>query len=161
MSNIETCLWFDGQAEEAANFYVDTFKACGRPAEMGDVSYYADNMPMPKGTVLTANFSLDGQAFFALNGGPQFTFNMAISLVIKCANQAEVDAFWDALSTGGKVIQCGWLTDRYGLAWQIVPSIILELTARGDARRTSAMFQALGKMTKLDSAALQAAYDAG
>ncbi len=161
MSNIETCLWFDGQAEEAANFYVDTFRACGRPAEMGAVSYYADGMPLPKGTVLTASFNLDGQAFFALNAGPQFTFNMAISLVVKCADQGEVDRFWDALSAGGKEIQCGWLTDRYGLAWQIVPTAIMEMTARGDAKRTGAMFKALGGMIKLDAAALKAAYDAG
>src|SRR5689334_8254602 len=111
MSKISPCLWFDDQAEEAANFYVSTFRSSGQDGAIGEIMRYGDAGPRPKGSVLTVTFMLAGQEFIALNGGPHFTFSPAISLFVKCADQAEVDGFWERLSDGGKTERCGWLTD--------------------------------------------------
>jgi predicted 3-demethylubiquinone-9 3-methyltransferase (glyoxalase superfamily) len=155
---IATCLWFADQAEAAADFYVSTFRACGQPAERGGMMYYGENAPMPKGSVLTATFTLAGQEIIALNGGPIFTFSPAISLFVKCADQTEVDLFWEKLSEGGATNQCGWLTDRYGLSWQIVPIELGDMLRDPDRAKADRVMQALMKMTKLDLATLKKAY---
>jgi predicted 3-demethylubiquinone-9 3-methyltransferase (glyoxalase superfamily) len=152
---ITPCLWFDGNAEEAVNFYVSTFKN----SRVLKTSYYGDAGPMPKGTVLTITFELEGQGFMALNGGPEFTFNEAISLMVSCATQAEVDELWTRLGEGGKEIQCGWIKDRYGLAWQIVPSILIELITDKDPAKSDRVLKALMGMVKLDIDRLKQAYD--
>ncbi len=159
MSKIATCLWFDGQAEAAAKFYVDTFNACGQTASIGDTMYYNEAGPGPKGGVLTVTFTLAGLEVIALNGGPHFTFTPAISLFVKCADQAEVDDFWDRLLEGGKPQQCGWLTDRFGVSWQIVPTALGEMLRDSDAKRAARVMQAMLQMIKLDIAALKKAYD--
>lgn len=155
MQKLSTCLWFDGKAEEAVDFYTSIFKN----SRKGKVTRYGKNAPRPEGTVMTVTFELLGQEFMALNGGPQFTFSPAISFVVNCDTQAEIDEFWQKLSDGGKEVQCGWLTDQYGLSWQIVPSSLGDLVARGDAAKTHRMMQALWKMTKLDIQKLKDAYD--
>jgi len=160
MSKIAPCLWFDGQAEEAANFYVSTFNACGQDATTGDILHYSDAGPGPKGSVLSVTFMLAGQEFIALNGGPHFTFSPAVSLFVKCADQAEVDRFWEKLSDGGKPGQCGWLTDRFGVSWQIVPTAIGDMLKGADAARAGRVMQTLLTMTKLDIDALRKAYEA-
>lgn len=160
MSKIAPCLWFDGQAEDAANFYVSTFRRCGQEAAIGDVMRYAaDGGPKPKGSVLSITFTLAGQSFIALNGGPHFTFSPAISLFVRCADQAEVDRFWDGLSEGGQPGRCGWLTDRFGVSWQIVPSTLGPMLQDPDPEKAERVMQALMRMTKLDLDALNAAYD--
>jgi predicted 3-demethylubiquinone-9 3-methyltransferase (glyoxalase superfamily) len=159
MSKIATCLWFDDQGEAAANFYVSTFRACGQDAAIGQTLYYGDAAPRPKGSVLTVEFTLAGQDFLVLNGGPHFTFSPATSLVVRCADQAEVDRFWAALSDGGEPGQCGWLKDRYGFSWQIVPTVLVDMLHDPDEARAGRVMQALMQMTKLDIAALQNAYD--
>ena len=161
MSKIAPCLWFDDQAEAAANFYVSTFRACGQDAAIGHIARYGDAGPRPKGMVMTVTFTLAGQEFIALNGGPEFTFSPAISLFVKCADQAEVDRFWERLSDGGKVVQCGWLTDRFGLSWQIVPTALGEMMRDPDPARVERVMRALLGMVKLDVAALGKAYDGG
>ncbi|MGH6761130.1 MAG: VOC family protein [Phyllobacterium sp.] len=158
MSKIASCLWFDGKAEEAANFYVSTFRACGQNAEINETLYYGDAGPGPKGSVLTVNFKLADQDFIALNGGPHFTFSPAISLFVKCANQAEIDRFWSNLSKDGSVQQCGWLTDRFGISWQVVPTVLLDMLRDKNAERSQHVMQAMLKMVKLDIAVLEAAY---
>jgi predicted 3-demethylubiquinone-9 3-methyltransferase (glyoxalase superfamily) len=158
-SKIATCLWFADHGEAAADFYVSTFRACGQPADHGDIMYYGENASMPKGSVLSATFTLAGQEFLILNGGPLFTFSPAISLFIKCADQAEVDLFWKKLSAGGATNQCGWLTDRFGLSWQIVPTVLGSMLRDPDQAKANRTMQALLKMTKLDIDALQRAYD--
>jgi predicted 3-demethylubiquinone-9 3-methyltransferase (glyoxalase superfamily) len=160
MSKISPCLWFDNQAEEAADFYVSTFRACGQDAARVDVLYYGDATPKLKGTVLTVTFTLASQEFMALNGGPQFTFTPAISLFVKCEDQAEVDNFWSKLLEGGKPMQCGWLTDRYGISWQIAPTILEEMLRDPDHARANRVMQAMMKMVKLDIATLKKAYEA-
>lgn len=155
---IETCLWFDGQAEAAAEFYVATFRAAGRAAEATGGLRYGEAGPGPKGSVLTRGFTLDGQAFLALNGGPHFTFTPAISLVVKCADQAELDRFWEGLSAGGEPNQCGWLTDRFGVSWQVVPEALVGMLADPDTARADRAMRAMLGMRKLDLAALEAAY---
>ncbi len=152
---IRTFLWFDNQAEEASNFYVSLFKN----SEILSVNRYGPAGPGPEGTVMTTSFLLDGQEFIALNGGPIFTFNEAISLSIDCASQAEVDHFWNSLSEGGEPSQCGWLKDKFGLSWQVVPSILLEMLQDADAERASRVTHAMLQMSKIDIAALQRAYD--
>ncbi|HEX9448105.1 MAG TPA: VOC family protein [Dongiaceae bacterium] len=160
MSKIEPCLWFDNQAEAAAKFYVETFRACGQPASLGTISRYGKDMPLPEGTVLTASFSLAGQDFLALNGGPVYSFSPAISLMVSCADQAELDAFWDRLSSdGGKPVQCGWLTDKFGLSWQVVPAVLSQLMKPDQPERAARVMQAIMQMVKLDIATLQKAYD--
>jgi predicted 3-demethylubiquinone-9 3-methyltransferase (glyoxalase superfamily) len=159
MSKIAPCLWFDDRAEEAANSYVSTFRACGQDAAIGDVMRYGDSGPRPKGTVMSVTFTLAGQEFIALNGGPHFTFSPAISLFVKCADQEEVDRFWARLSAGGETVQCGWLRDRFGVSWQIVPTALGDMLRDADPARAGRVMQALMQMIKLDIAALQKAYD--
>jgi predicted 3-demethylubiquinone-9 3-methyltransferase (glyoxalase superfamily) len=158
-SKIATCLWFADQAEQAADYYVSTFRACGQQAERGALMHYGKDMPLPEGSVLTAEFTLAGQDYVALNGGPIFTFSPAISLVVKCADQAEVDLFWEKLLDRGTPSQCGWLTDRFGLSWQIVPTGLDDMLRDPDKDRSNRVMQALMKMIKLDIATLKKAYD--
>jgi predicted 3-demethylubiquinone-9 3-methyltransferase (glyoxalase superfamily) len=153
MKNITPCLWFDDKAEEAASFYVSIFKN----SKITNVSRYGDAGPRPKGTVMAVTFELDGDKFMALNGGPLFTFSEAVSFVVKCASQQEVDHFWDKLSAGGKPGRCGWLKDKYGLSWQIVPTALEELMTDPDATKSSRAMQALLKMDKLDIQGLRKA----
>lgn len=152
---ISPFLWFDGNAEEAANFYVSVFKN----SEILEVSQYGDDGPGPAGQVLVVNFTLDGQDFKALNGGPMYKFTEAVSFMIDCADQSEVDYFWDKLSEGGEESQCGWLKDRFGLSWQVVPTQLGSLISGNDPVRANRAMQAMMKMSKLDLAVLQAAYD--
>ena len=155
MPRIAPMLWFDTQSEEAAAFYVSVFPN----SEITRISYYGEAGPRPAGTVLTVEFVLDGQQFTALNGGPEFRFDEAISFVIPCADQAEIDYYWATLSEGGEEGPCGWLKDRYGLSWQVVPADYAELMCDPDeARRDRAMRAVLG-MKKLDIAAIYAAAD--
>ena len=155
-AKIAPCLWFDGQAEEAANHYVAIFPG----ARILSVSRYGPGMPFPAGTALVAEFEIAGQRFQALNGGPHFKFTEAISLSVDCADQAEVDDLWDKLVAGGSPGRCGWLKDRYGVSWQIVPSGLGRLMGSGDGRRIGAMMQAFMSMNKIDIVALEAAYNA-
>jgi predicted 3-demethylubiquinone-9 3-methyltransferase (glyoxalase superfamily) len=143
--------WFDGKAEEAANFYVSVFKN----SKTLSVSRYGDTGPGPKGTVMTVAFELDGQQFVALNGGPHFTFSPAISFVVSCETQEEVDHFWEKLSEGGKEVQCGWLEDKYGVSWQVVPRILPELLQDKNSEKTQRVLKAMMKMVKLDIKGLQ------
>ena len=149
-----TCLWFDTQAEEAATFYTGIFK----DAKLGAVHRSTEAGPGPVGSVVLAEFELNGQKFSALNGGPQFTFNEAISIVVPCADQAEVDYYWDRLSDGGQEIACGWLKDRYGLCWQIVPAVFFEMVVDPDSAKVARVMQAMMGMTKFDIAGLEKAY---
>lgn len=156
MSRITPFLWFDGKAEEAANFYTAVFPN----SRVTALHRYTDAGPAPAGTVMTVEFELDGLPFVALNGGPEHaTFNLAISFSVSCETQAEIDSFWDKLSEGGKPIQCGWLTDRYGVAWQIVPKNVAKLFSGQHAEKAAAAMRAMFTMTKLDIAALEKAYD--
>jgi len=149
-------LWFDGQAEEAANFYVSIFPN----SKVGSTSRYGEAGPGPKGSVMTIAFSLDGLSFTALNGGPMFKFTEAISLVVHCETQAEVDHYWDKLSAGGQQVQCGWLKDKYGLSWQIVPNALIELVQDQDPAKSQRVMAAMMQMKKIDIAGLRAAYAA-
>ncbi len=153
MPKITPFLWFDNQAEEAANFYVSVFKN----AKIGEISRYGEGGPGPAGGVMVVAFELDGQNFEALNGGPMFKFTEAISFRVDCETQAEVDHFWDALSAGGETSQCGWLKDRYGLSWQIVPTALPRILGDPDPVKAKRAVQAMLKMSKLDIAALEAA----
>ncbi len=146
-------LWFDTQAEEAANLYVSLFKN----SKIGKVSRYGDAGPGPKGSVMVISFELDGQEFTALNGGPQFKFTPAISLMVNCETQEEVDYFWEKLSAGGRTDCCGWLQDKYGLSWQIVPTALGRLMSTPDREKANRVMQAMLKMTKLDIATLEQA----
>ena len=154
MQRITPLLWFDDKAEEAMNFYVSIFKN----SKVLNVTRYGDAGPGPKGSVMTANFQLDGQDFIALNGGPLFKFTEAISFVVNCETQPEIDEFWDKLTAGGQEVQCGWLKDRYGLSWQIVPRILSQLLKK-DAATSNRVMSALMQMKKLDIARLQEAHD--
>ena len=149
-----TCLWFDTQAEEAAHFYTGIFKN----AKLGAVYRYTEAGPGPVGSVMLVEFELNGQKFSALNGGPQFTFNESVSIVVPCADQAEVDYYWDRLTDGGQEIACGWLKDRYGLCWQIVPAVFFEMVADPDSGKATRVMQAMMGMTKFDVAGLEKAY---
>jgi predicted 3-demethylubiquinone-9 3-methyltransferase (glyoxalase superfamily) len=155
MQKITPFLWFDNQAEEAVNFYTSVFKN----ARVGKVSRYGDAGPGPRGTVMTASFNLDGQEFIALNGGPQFKFSPAISFVVNCETQQEIDHYWSKLSAGGRTDQCGWLTDKFGVSWQIVPTILGQLMSDKDAEKSGRVMQALLQMTKLDIDGLKEAYE--
>jgi len=156
MQKITPFLWFDNQAEEAAKFYTSIFK----DSKINSVSRYGDGMPLPKGSVMTVGFTLAGQEFTALNGGPQFKFTEAISLVVNCETQQEIDTFWDKLTSGGgQPIECGWLKDRYGLFWQVVPTALGQMMKAGDETKTNRMMAALMKMKKLDVAELQKTYE--
>ena len=152
-----TCLWFDTQAEEAATFYTGIFKN----SELGRVHRYTQAGPGPEGSVMLVEFELNGQKFSALNGGPQHTFNEAVSIVITCADQAEVDYYWSRLTEGGAEVACGWLVDKYGLSWQIVPTALLDMIADPDPEKARRASEAMFTMKKLDIAALQRAYASG
>jgi predicted 3-demethylubiquinone-9 3-methyltransferase (glyoxalase superfamily) len=155
MQKITPFLWFDGNAEDAANFYVSIFKN----SKLGTITRYGDAGPGPKGTVMIVTFHLDGQDFIALNGGPQFKFNNAISFVVNCETQEEVDGFWEKLAEGGEEIQCGWLKDKFGLSWQIVPTILPKLVADKDAKKSQNVMKAMMQMKKIDIQALKQAYE--
>ena len=148
-------LWFDGNAEEAAKFYVSVFKN----AKVLTTARYGEAGPGPKGSVMTVVFELDGQQFIALNGGPHFKFTEAISFTIDCKDQAEVDYYWDKLSAGGQQQPCGWLKDRFGLSWQVVPSALDEMMSDPDPVRSSRVMQAMLQMKKMDLGALRRAYE--
>jgi predicted 3-demethylubiquinone-9 3-methyltransferase (glyoxalase superfamily) len=155
MQKITPFLWFDNQAEEAMNFYVSIFKN----SKVGKVSRYGDAGPGPKGIVMSATFQLEGQEFYALNGGPQYPFTPAISFFVDCKTQEEVDELWEKLSAGGKTNRCGWLQDKYGLSWQIIPSVLTELLRDQDPEKSKRVMQAMLKMIKIDIAGLKRAYE--
>ncbi len=155
MQKITPFLWFDGKAEEAMNFYVSVFKN----SKIVRVTRYGEAGPGPKGTVMSVTFQLDGQEFFALNGGPQFTFSPAISFFVNCETQQEVDELWDKLSEGGSKDRCGWLKDKYGLSWQIVPSVLGKMLQDKDAEKAKRVMKAMLQMDKIDIKRLQQAYD--
>ncbi|MGH3723885.1 MAG: VOC family protein [Mycobacterium sp.] len=149
MPTITPCLWFDARAEEAAKFYVSVFPN----SRILEVTHYGPNTPMPEGTVLTVEFELDGQRYTALNAGPQFTFDEAVSFQIDCASQEEVDRYWEALTAdGGQESQCGWLKDKFGLSWQVVPRELIDLIFHSDPVTGHAAMQAMMGMRKLDVA---------
>lgn len=155
MSSITNCLWFDGQAEEAAEFYVSVFPDSSVTA----VSRYGEGAPFPAGTALTVEFQLNGTPYQGLNGGPHYTFNEAISFSISCADQAEVDYYWDKLTAdGGSEGQCGWLKDKFGVSWQVVPQALGSIMSGDDAAGVGRAMQAFMGMQKFDIAALEAAY---
>jgi predicted 3-demethylubiquinone-9 3-methyltransferase (glyoxalase superfamily) len=162
MQKIAPCLWFDNQAEEAARFYTGIFKN----SKIASITRYGEAgreiHGRPAGSVMTAAFELDGQPFTALNGGPLFKFNEAISLQVFCANQEEVDHYWDKLSAGGdkKAQQCGWLKDKYGVSWQVVPTVLLEMVSDPNSKKSQHAFEAMLQMKKLDIDKLQRAYNA-
>lgn len=149
-------LWFDGRADEAANFYVSVFPN----SKIVSISRYTESAPYESGTVMTIEFELDGLRFVALNGGPEYTFTPAVSFSIECKTQDEVDRYWDRLTEGGRPVQCGWLEDKFGLSWQVVPDALPRLLKDPDEKKADAVMAAMLKMIKLDIAGLQAAYDA-
>lgn len=155
MQKITPFLWFDGKAEEAVNFYASIFKN----SRIGDVRRYGDAGPGPKGTVMSATFQLEGQEFIALNGGPQFTFTPAISFFVNCETQEEVDALWEKFSEGGEPQGCGWIKDKYGLSWQIIPSALGEMLQDKDAGKSQRVMKAMLQMTKIDIKLLKQAYE--
>lgn len=159
MQKITTFLWFDDQAEEAARFYTSIFTN----SKIGTITRYdeasANAARRPPGSVMTVSFQLEGQDFIALNGGPVFKFTEAISLLVNCQTQAEVDTLWDSLSAGGEKGPCGWLKDRYGLSWQIVPTVLGEMLADNDSAKSQRVMKAMLQMSKIDIKALQRAYD--
>jgi predicted 3-demethylubiquinone-9 3-methyltransferase (glyoxalase superfamily) len=157
MTRITPCLWFDTEGEEAATFYVSLFKN----SRITDVSRYGEAGPRPAGTVMVVSFELDGQPFTALNGGPEFTFDEAISFQIDGQSQEEVDYYWGALTEGGEEGPCGWLKDRYGVSWQVVPSALIALIQDPDPGRSQRAMAAMMTMKKIDIAAVQAAADQG
>ena len=149
MQTITPFLWFDDKAEEAMNFYVSIFKN----------SKVLSVMPGPNGTVMSATFELDGQEFMALNGGPMFTFSPAISFFVKCETQAEVDYYWEKLTAGGTEEPCGWLKDKFGLSWQVIPNALGELLGDPDREKAGRALQAMFQMKKIEIAALRSAFD--
>ena len=155
MQRITPFLWFDDQAEEAMNFYVSIFKN----SKVGRVTRYGEAGPGPKGSVMSATFQLGGQEFMALNGGPHFSFTPAISFFVNCETQEEVDELWKKLSAGGKTDRCGWLKDKYGLSWQIIPSGLGRLMGDNNAAKAQSVMKAMLEMDKIDIARLQQAYD--
>jgi predicted 3-demethylubiquinone-9 3-methyltransferase (glyoxalase superfamily) len=150
-----TCLWFDGQAEEAANHYLSIFKN----SQIGRIGRYTEAGPGPAGSVLAVEFELNGQKFVGLNGGPQFTFDEAISFQIHCDDQDEVDYYWSRLTEGGEEGPCGWLKDKFGVSWQVVPRMLIDLIGDPDPEKAKRTTQAMMAMSKLDIAALRKAYD--
>ena len=155
MQKITPFLWFDDKAEEAMNFYNSIFEN----SKIVNISRYGEAGPGPKGTVMTATFQLDGQEFIALNGGPHFKFTEAISFVINCQTQEEVDHFWEKLSEGGEKSRCGWLKDKYGVSWQVVPTVLGEMLQDTDAEKSKRVMQAMLQMDKLDMKTLKQAYE--
>jgi len=154
MQRTSTCLWFDGQAQEAAEFYVSLLPN----SRITDTKYFLEGAPRPAGSVLTVRFTLDGTEYIALNGGPEFRFSPAISIVAICDTQDEVDALWRSLGDGGRPGQYGWLTDRFGVSWQVVPRALIEMLNTADAAASQRGFTAMMQMTKLDIAALEHAF---
>ena len=160
MQTVTPFLWFDGKAEEAMNFYVSICSGVwGKNSKTGRVTRYGEAGPGPKGTVMSATFQLNGQEFFALNGGPQFTFSPAISFFVNCETQEEVDTLWEKLSAGGEKQRCGWLKDKYGLSWQIIPTALGRMLNDSDASKSKNVMAAMMKMTKIDIKTLQQAYE--
>ena len=163
MQKITPCLWFDSNAEEAVNFYTSIFKnsKIGNITRYGEAGYEIHGKPA--GTVLTIEFEINGQAFTALNGGPMFKFNEAISFQVNCESQEEVDYYWEKLSEGGdeKAQQCGWLKDKYGVSWQVVPTVLVEMLLDKDLKKSERVMNALFQMKKLDIAKLKRAYEGG
>lgn len=155
MQKITPCLWFDDQAEEAVRFYTSTFKN----STIDKVTHYGEGGPRPKGSVLTVSFHIDGQEFLALNGGPIFKFTEAISWIVNCETQEEVDRMWEKLSEGGEKGRCGWLKDKYGMSWQVVPTLLVQLMGDPDPARSARVFQAMLRMNKLDIQELKKAYE--
>ncbi len=155
MQKITTFLWFNDNAEEAAKFYTSIFKN----SKIGKITRYGDAGPGPKGTVMTVIFELAGQEFMALNGGPQFKFTEAISLMVKCQSQKEVDELWEKLSEGGEKGPCGWLKDKFGLSWQVDPTVLGKMLSDSDPRKSQRVMKAMLKMSKIDIAALKRAYE--
>jgi predicted 3-demethylubiquinone-9 3-methyltransferase (glyoxalase superfamily) len=158
MQKTMPCLWFDNKAEEAAKFYVSIFKN----SAIGIITRYGEEAAKvsgrPKGTVMTVTFQLDGQEFMALNGGPQFSFSPAISFVVNCQTQKEIDELWDKLSEGGEKVECGWLKDKYGVSWQVVPTVLGQILQDKDSKKTERVMKALLDMKKLDIEGLKKAY---
>jgi len=159
MQKITPFLWYDDKAEEAANFYVSIFKN----SKVGDVTRYDEESSKaagrPKGTVMTIDFQLEGQEFVALNGGPHFKFTEAVSFVVNCETQEEVDYFWEKLSDGGAEVQCGWLKDKYGLSWQVTPTVLTEMLKDKDPQKAKRVMQAMLQMKKIDIQTLKQAYE--
>ena len=155
LKKITPCLWFDSDGEEAAGFYTSIFEN----SRILHVSHYGSAGPRPEGMVMTVNFELDGQEFIALNGGPEFTFDEAISFQVNCESQEEVDTFWTKLSAGGEEGPCGWLKDKFGVSWQIVPTVLDELIRDPDPERSQRAMKAMLAMKKLDIAELERAAD--
>jgi predicted 3-demethylubiquinone-9 3-methyltransferase (glyoxalase superfamily) len=154
MQGITTCLWFDTQAEEAAKYYTSIFKN----SKLGKVSNYGEAGPRPAGTVLTAEFQIEGSDFVALNGGPEFTFSEAVSFQLNCESQAEVDDLWSKLSAGGEEGPCGWLKDKYGVSWQVVPTVLAELLTDPDPEKSQRVMKVMLGMKKIEVDELQRAY---
>ena len=155
MQKITSCLFFDGKAQDAVDFYKSVFKNL----KITQTSHYGDHGPMPKGSVMTVIFEIEGQKFMALNGPPMFKFSPAISLMVNCETQQEIDHFWNSLSAGGSTQQCGWLTDKFGVSWQIVPAAIGELLSSGNAKKSQKVMEAVMQMTKLDIGKMKQAYE--
>ncbi|MGH8970126.1 MAG: VOC family protein [Actinomycetes bacterium] len=153
MQKITPCLWFDTQGEEAASFYTSLFKN----SRIVDIARYGEAGPRPAGTVMTVTFELEGEEFIALNGGPEFTFNEAVSFQVNCESQAEVDEFWSRLSEGGEEGPCGWLKDRFGVSWQVIPTALNELLNDPDPERAQRAMKAMLEMSKIDIEALRQA----
>ena len=155
MQKITPFLWFDGKAEEAVNFYVSIFKN----SKVVNITRCGEAGPGPKGTVMSATFQLDGQQFIALNGGPMFTFSPAISFFVNCETQEEVNELWEKLSEGGEKQRCGWLKDKYGLSWQIIPSALGEMLQDKDAEKSTRVMRTMLQMDKIDVKSLRQAYE--
>lgn len=149
-----TCLWFDNQGEEAAHYYTSIFKN----SRLGSIHRYTAAGPRPEGSVATVQFELNGQNFLALNGGPEYSFTPAVSLVVECADQAEIDYYWERLTDGGMEVACGWLQDKYGLSWQIVPTVFLEMITDPDQEKVRRVTESMFTMKKFDLAAIERAY---
>jgi predicted 3-demethylubiquinone-9 3-methyltransferase (glyoxalase superfamily) len=154
MQKITPFLWFNNQAEKAMNFYTSIFKN----SKKLKITHYGDGGPMPKGTVMTVSFVIDGQEFSGINGGPMFKFSEAISLVVNCESQEEIDYYWEKLSEGGQVQQCGWLKDKFGLSWQIFPVVLADMLADKDRAKSQRVMAEVMQMIKLDIATLKQAY---
>jgi len=155
MQKITPFLWFDSQAEEAANFYVSVFKN----SRIVSASRYGEAGPGPKGSVMSITFELEGQTFIGLNGGPHFKFTPAISLFVNCASQPEVDELWEKLAEGGAIQQCGWLQDKFGLSWQIIPTVLADLLGDKNPVKSQSVMKAMLQMRKIDIQGLRDAYD--
>ncbi len=155
MQKITPFLWFDTEAEEAAKFYASVFKN----SQVVSTTRYGEAGPGPKGSVMTVEFDLEGQRFVGLNGGPQFKFTEAVSFVVNCTTQEEVDYFWEKLSEGGQEVQCGWLKDKYGLSWQVVPTILIEFLQDKDPVKAQGVMKAMMQMKKIEIEPLKRAYE--